>query len=141
MTRTGDRSSLFTVAAIAIVAYAACDMVHEVLGHGTAVLFSDQVRAVMLTTVALSTKGASRLVSAAGTIANLFAGLLALRFVGSGRGAGSARYFLWLFGSLNLLNATGYPLYSGILESGDWAAVTAGLQPHVAWRIALVVVG
>src|SRR2546427_8507821 len=118
MTRTGDRSSLFTVAAIAIVAYAACDMVHEVLGHGTAVLFSDQVRAVMLTTVALSTKGASRLVSAAGTIANLFAGLLALRFVGSGRGAGSARYFLWLFGSFDLLKPDRYSGFYGRLGAG-----------------------
>ena len=32
-------------------------------------------------------------------------------------------YFLWLFGAVNLLNGSGYPLYSAILGSGDWAVV------------------
>ncbi|MGH7680822.1 MAG: hypothetical protein ACRENN_02425, partial [Candidatus Eiseniibacteriota bacterium] len=71
------RSNPITVAAIAVVAYAVCDMIHEVLGHGTATLLSPTVRAVMLTTVALSTEGSSRAVAAAGTIANLAAAILA----------------------------------------------------------------
>ena len=70
-------SNLLTVVGVAIIAYAASDMVHEVLGHGIPTLLSSDVRAVMLTTVALSTDGSSRAVVAGGTIANLIAALVA----------------------------------------------------------------
>jgi hypothetical protein len=116
-------------------------MVHEVLGHGTATLASPGVKAAMLTTVALSTDGSSRMVAAAGTIANLVAAIGALWFLGRRRSAPAWRYFLWLFGSLNLFNATGYFLYSGILDSGDWGVVIAALEPHVLWRAGMVAVG
>lgn len=136
-----DRSNPITVGAIAVVAYALCDMVHEVLGHGTATLASPAVKAVMLTTVALSTDGSSRLVAAAGTIANLTAAIAAFLVLGRRRGAPAWRYFLWLFGSINLFNATAYFLYSGILDSGDWGIVIAGLEPHLLWRAGMVAVG
>lgn len=138
---TSKPSNPATVAAIAIVAFALCDMVHEVLGHGTATLASPAVRATLLTTVALSTEGTSRLVAAAGTIANLAAAALSFLWLKRRAGAPSWQYFLWLFGSLNLFNATGYFLYSGILGSGDWAVVIAGLKPYALWRGAMIAVG
>lgn len=136
-----DRSNPVTVGAIAVVAYALCDMVHEVLGHGTASLASPAVKAVMLTTVSLSTVGSSRMVAAAGTIANLVAAIAALWALGRHTGPSAWRYFLWLFGSINLFNATAYFLYSGVLDSGDWAVVIAGLEPRFLWRIGMVSVG
>jgi hypothetical protein len=48
------RTSLWTVIGVAIVAYASCDMVHEVLGHGLACALTG-VRMVSLSTVALQT--------------------------------------------------------------------------------------
>jgi hypothetical protein len=53
----------------------------------------------------------------------------------------AAGYFFWLFGSLNLLNGSGYPLYSAVLGSGDWEVVVRGLQPAWMWRIGLGIVG
>lgn len=130
-----------TIAAIAVVAYAASDMIHEVLGHGLATALLPEVRAVSLSMVALQTQGSSRLVSAAGTFANLLAGGAALGLLRGRTGSGNARFFLWLLGALNLFNATGYLLFSGLLDVGDWAAVIAGLRPAWAWRAGLAVVG
>lgn len=134
------RTSILTVAGIGLVAYAACDMVHEVLGHGLACVLTG-VQALSLSTVALQTGTSNRFVASAGSIANVIAGLLAMQLVRGGRGFGAARYFLWLFGALNLLNGTGYLLFSGALDFGDWAVVIAGLEPHWAWRAVLVVSG
>ena len=129
----GTRSNLWTVIAIAIVAYAGCDMAHEVLGHGVACLLVG-VRPLALSTVALQTGTSSRLVAAAGSIANVVFGMLAMWLFRRGRSFGAGRYFLWLFGALNLLNGTGYLLFSGLLDIGDWAVVISGHYPHWAWR-------
>src|SRR2546425_9797997 len=104
---SGARSNLWTVIAVAIVAYAGCDMVHEVLGHGVACLLVG-VRPLSLSTVALQTGTSSRPVAAAGSIANVVFGMLAMWLFRRGRSFGAGRYFLWLFGSINLLNGTGY---------------------------------
>jgi hypothetical protein len=128
------------VIAVGIVAYAACDMVHEVLGHGLACALTG-VRALSLSTVALQTASSSRLVAAAGSIANGVAGVLALALFRRGRSFGAVRHFLWLFGATNLLNGTGYLLFSGVLDIGDWAVVISGLEPHWAWRALIAAAG
>lgn len=136
-----ERSSPATIAALGVVAYAACDLIHEVLGHGTAVLLSPDVSAVSLTTVALSTTGASRPVAAAGSGANVVAGLAALAWLLVRRGSGTARVFAWLLMSLDLLNAAAYPVDSAVLDYGDWAVVTSGLPAHAVWRAGLGLLG
>ena len=42
---------------------------------------------------------------------------------------------------MNLLNGSGYPLYSAALGSGDWDVVIRGLRPAWMWRVALGGVG
>jgi hypothetical protein len=42
---------------------------------------------------------------------------------------------------LNLFTGTGYFLFSGVTDFGDWAAVISGLHPHWLWRALLVLVG
>jgi hypothetical protein len=64
-------------AAIAIVAYAAADMVHEAAGHAFVASLVG-IRVMSISTVAASTAGPSRTVAAAGTIANLLVGAIAL---------------------------------------------------------------
>src|SRR4029079_4233341 len=91
-----SRSNAITIASIAVVAYALCDMTHEVLGHGTATLAAPDVSAVSLTTVALSTLGSSRLVAAAGTLANIVASLAAFAVGHLTSNSVRARYFWWL---------------------------------------------
>jgi len=136
-----QRSSLGTTVAIAVAAYALCDLVHEVLGHGLAALLVPGVDAVSLSSVALQTTGESRLVAAAGTLANLAAGVAVLGIFRRSRQFSPGAFFLWLFGSLNLLNATGYLLFSAILGLGDWEVVVRGLEPVWAWRAAMGAVG
>jgi len=123
------------------VASAACDLIHEVLGHGTAALLSPGVTAMSLTTVALTTSGASRLVAVAGTMANLVAGAAALAFVLVRRGSGTMRVFAWLLMSFDLMNAAAYPVYSALLGSGDWAALIGGPPTPAAWRVGLGLLG
>jgi hypothetical protein len=57
------------------------------------------------------------------------------------RGLTPFSYFLWLVGATDLLNGTGYPLYSAILGSGDFAVVVGGFEPAWAWRAGLGVIG
>jgi hypothetical protein len=72
------QSHTFTTAAVAVTAYALCDLVHEVLGHGAAALLVPGVHALSLSTVAMQTTGGSRVVAAAGSIANVIVGGAAL---------------------------------------------------------------
>src|SRR5262245_52049512 len=97
-------SSLATVTAIAFVAFALCDLVHEVVGHGIAALLVPGIEVLSLSSVALQTAGDSRIVAAAGSIANVLVGSAALALFHRQRRVSPASFFLWLFGSINLLN-------------------------------------
>jgi hypothetical protein len=129
----------FTLAALGALACVAADMVHEVVGHGTAsLLMSDPI--LSLSTVAIQTASPNRLVSAAGTTANLIAGVVVLLFLRRTVKLTPWTYFLWTFGAFNLFNV-GYLIVSACTNSGDWAAVITGLSPPGAWRCALGLVG
>jgi len=146
-TPTGAALHLPTVIAIALVAYALTNIAHEGVGHGgmcvavggepitlNAVYF-DCSRAGV-------TDAGSRWISAAGTLTNLaFAALTALLLRARLVRAATGRYFLWLFLTLNLLQAFGYWMFSGIGGIGDWNAVVSGWPHYVFWRIALAIAG
>jgi hypothetical protein len=72
---------------------------------------------------------------------NAVVGMLAFFQLRRARPFGAMRYLLWLFASINLFNGTGYLLFSGFLDIGDWSVVIAGLEPHLAWRALLAVAG
>ena len=58
--------------------------------------------------------------------------------------AGPARtgwFFLWLFATINLLAAAGYPLYSGLANIGDWANIVRGLKPAWLSHVGLAAIG
>ena len=137
-----------TVTAIALVAYAASNVLHEAVGHGGACLALGG-KPLVLSSVhfdcseqamsALSLRG----VAAAGTIVNFIAGAIALvasRSVNPLQKPHAA-YFLWLFTTLNLLSGAGYFLFSGVGGIGDWADVARGTMPPLVWRPAMSVFG
>jgi len=139
---------LVTVTAIALVAYAASNALHEALGHGGACMLLGG-KPIVLSAVhfqcgddamsALARRG----VAAAGTIANFVAGaasLVAFKATNPLRKP-HLSYFLWLFTTLNLLMGAGYFLFSGIGNIGDWAAVASGTVSPVVWRPAMAVFG
>jgi hypothetical protein len=127
-----------SVAALAVLAYAAADAIHE-LAHALIALFL-HIQILSISPVAIQTAYPSRAVAAAGTIADIAAGLLALALVARKASFSPRAYFLWLFGSVSLMNC-GYLIFSGLFGSGDWAVAIDGLSPAWWWRGALVTMG
>jgi hypothetical protein len=133
-------SEVLGLAAVAFLAYALCDLGHEILGHGLATLLPLGVQAVSVSTVALSTTVSSPIVAAAGPLINLvLAAALLLARTSALSPAG--RYFAWLFGSVNAFNATGYLLYSAVFGSGDVAVAFDALASGRIWRPAVAIAG
>jgi hypothetical protein len=119
------------IAALAVLAYAACDLLHEA-AHVAAAWLPLGVRSVMISTVGVSSFGESALVALAGPLANTVLGMTLLG-VCSRTLSPAGRYAAWLFGSINLFNASAYLLYSALLGSGDWAVVWRSVALP-AWR-------
>jgi len=137
---------LVTIAAIGWLAGALADFIHEGLGHGGACLLVGG-KPTLLTTMNFVwddtgiPRWALRAVSAGGTIANLLAGALALVGLRCPPSSVHLHYFLWLFAAINLYVGTGYFLYSGFSNIGDWANFIAGLPGYWLWRALLVLIG
>src|ERR1700743_1778783 len=152
-----SRINLLTVASIGIFAFGLEPIVHEVLGHAV-VCWLTGGKVILISSTAMQTASASRLVSAAGPIANIIFGLAAtvlLRALAKQHAnavapdaapgaSGATRFsltllFLYFFAFANLFLATGYILYSGLINFGDFAAVIVGLRPAWLYRGTLVV--
>lgn len=143
-----SRPDLLTVTAIALVAYAASNVVHEAVGHGAACIALGG-KPLVLSSVhfecgdeamgALARRG----VSAAGTIVNFVAGAFALAAlkITNPRQKPHTAYFLWLFTTLNLLMGAGYFLFSGVGGIGDWVAVARGTMSPFIWRPVMAIFG
>jgi hypothetical protein len=137
-----------TVTAIALVAYAVSNVLHEAVGHGGACLALGG-KPLVLSSVhfdcgeqamsALALRG----VAAAGTVVNFISGALGLVAFKAANPLRKphAAYLLWLFTTLNLLSGAGYFLFSGIGGIGDWADVARGAMPPLVWRPAMSVFG
>ena len=139
------RHDAWTVAAVAVVVYALSSLLHEGLGHGGACVVMHgvprELSSMHFDCGQLATRAAERIVAAGGTIATLFGGGLAFLLYKRAPRNAVWRYALWLFAAVNLMQGTGYFLYSGVGHIGDWAAVTDGWEPVLLWRAGLAVVG
>ncbi len=136
-----SRISLATVASIGIFAFGLEPVVHEVLGHAV-VCWLTGGKITLISSTALQTASASRLVPAAGPLANIIFGLAALALLRALKAQRtSLSLFLYFFAFANLFLATGYILYSGLINFGDFAAVIDGLRPAWLYRAALVIIG
>jgi hypothetical protein len=131
---------LLTIAAIAIVATAIADVIHEGLGHG-GMCAATGGQPLALSTVHFECSAETRLVAAGGTLANLICGAVFWAAARAVKQTASWRYFFWLLMTFNLFQAGGYFLFSGIGNFGDWAAVVSGRQPAWAWRVGLIALG
>lgn len=130
-----------TVIFISLLAYVLDDVLHEGLGHGVTAWLSG-AHHLTLSTVALSTDIDTRWISANGTLANLLFGAIFWLLLRKSEGYKPAtRYFLVLAMAGNFFTGTGYFLYSGVTNFGDWAAVIRGLEPHWLWQSGLIALG
>ncbi|HEY2851872.1 MAG TPA: hypothetical protein VGJ18_03450 [Gemmatimonadaceae bacterium] len=142
------RSDWVTVGAFAVLVHVIAVLTHEALGHGGACLLMGCTPRLVTTMDFLGDESALshwavRVVAAGGTIANLLVASLTLLLLGRRKQAATGRawFFLWLLATVNLLQASGYLLYSGIMNIGDWSDVVRGFAPAWFWRVALSVIG
>lgn len=127
--------------AVAALACILQDVLHEGLGHGVTAWLSGAQK-MTISTVALQSDIDTRWIAANGTLVNLVAaGILWLLLLYPRRYRPVTLYFLVLAMAGNLFTGTGYFLFSGVANFGDWKTVIAGLQPHWMWRTALIVLG
>jgi len=133
-----DRLTVIAISALACVLQ---DVLHEGLGHGVTAWLSGAHR-LAISTVALQSDIETRWISANGTLVNLlFGAIFWLLLLRPQRYRPATRYFLVLAMAGNLFTGTGYFLFSGVFNFGDWAAVIQGFEPHWMWQLVLVVVG
>jgi hypothetical protein len=132
---------VLTVCAISLLAEIIANVLHEGLGHAATALLTG-AKSGVLTTVAWSSDFDSRLVAAGGTLANLVAATVFWIALRSATGASvRLRFFLFTSLAFNLFAGTGYFLFSGVTNFGDWADVIAGSHAHWLWRLLLLVGG
>jgi hypothetical protein len=132
-----DRWTIIAVAAVACMLQSA---LHEGLGHGV-VAYLSGTHFVTVSTVAEDADVDSKWILAAGTLVNLIAGAMFWMLLRWKRYSPVVRFFLVIAMAGNLFTGTGYFLFSGVANFGDWAGVIRGMQPQWAWRVGLVAVG
>lgn len=138
---TAARDDALTVCAISLLAWALAAASHEGIGHGLTALLTGTQSGVV-STVAWSSAHDTCLVEAGGTLVNLVeAGLLWIALRSAKRASPQTRFFLFAACTFNLFTGSGYFLFSGVGNFGDWAQVIAGVHPHWLWRTLLVIVG
>ena len=130
-----------TIIAISALAYIIGDLLHEAVGHGVTAWLSGAHR-ITVSTVALQSDIDTRWIAANGTLMNFLAAvILWILLLRPQRYRPATLFFLVILLAGNLFTATGYFLFSGITNFGDWAVVIAELRPLWAWRLALTLFG
>lgn len=132
-------SSLLAVIAVAIVAYATNDVIHELVGHGTVALLLG-IKITSISSVGIQSLERSRLLSAAGSIANVLSGVISFLWLQRRKKFGRAGYLLWLFGLVNVMGGTCYLLarHCSTMVTGPSSLPISirrgpGEQPWVWW--------
>jgi len=138
---SSPKNDWLTMTAVSALACILQDVLHEGLGHGVTAWLSG-AHQITMSTVALQSDIETRWVSANGTLVNLAAAFVLWLILLRPRRCGPVTYyFLVLALAGNLFTGTGYFLFSGVANFGDWKQVIAGLQPYWAWRVGLIVLG
>lgn len=84
----------------------------------------------------------SKLVSALASLVNILVGFVAFVALRRSDQRSTGHFlFLWLFMLMNWLLGTGYWMFSGIANIGDWANVIDGWSPAIFWRIFMALLG
>ena len=145
-TASSDR---LTVIAIAVIAYAAMWVCHEIIGHcgvaavlgtGCKQLSSTDIRLVKEITEIPAWK--YNVILVAGSAANWAAGLVCFGLLRALRAARPGlRYFLWLSMCVNLFLPSGYMTAAPVIRYGDAYFLVSNLPGQLFWRIALVLAG
>lgn len=141
-----QKINILILASITIIAYLFAQVIHEGIGHGgMALLFGAKITQVTNTNLQYDPSGislsASRLIAAGGTLANVIVGIFTLWYLRTALiQSSNMRFFLWLFGHINLFKGFGYLLIT-FAPIGDWHDVAEGLRSQTIWMIGLTLLG
>ncbi len=142
-----QRDDVWTVAAVAVIAFILADVGHEAIGHGIGYLLGGGRSWIQTTTRIIGDQQLGdpgwRILDMGGPCGNLlFAGLAWLGQRAAGRKrAERLRLLLWLVMAFSLFWGLGYLIYCGVLGHGDWFALVAGAKREWLWRGVLIVAG
>ncbi len=140
-----------TIIAIAGMVYVIATALHEHVGHALACfVLGGRITELNAFYVGCDYQTISdlsiRAVALAGPLLSLVTGILA--FAALKRVASSSphlKLWLWLLGSIGLMTATGYLLFSGVTGLGDFGVDRDGLlfnvSPEWLWRIVIFILG
>ncbi len=143
---TKANTDILTLIALSAAAYILAIALHEHGGHTLAcAALGGAVRElgafyVDCDTASLTSMG-SRIVALAGPLASLLFGLIGLAlFDRTPPTSAPRKYFLWLLGTVNLMIAAGYLLFSGVTGIGDFGLDPNGVfyQAEPAWAVRLI---
>ena len=154
---TRQQIDWLTVIAIAVIAYAAVNITHEIVGHcGMALLTGTKCAVISSTYIPLAEPppgGKFRIIVAAGCAANFVVGLMCLVSLrrkaeirsqvagGTKTTQSTLSYFLWLWMSVNLFLASTYIAIAPIIKFGDSYILIQDLRPQLFWRPAVALAG
>jgi hypothetical protein len=140
-----------TVVSLSALAYIIAVFLHEIMGHGLAcVLLGSHNTELGAFYADCAYAGMSdlgiRLVALAGPAVSVLVGVVSFMIWRSlSQAAAHGRYLTWLLGTIGLLQATGYLLFSGIIGLGDFGTSRDGalyqLAPEWVWRVGITVLG
>jgi len=140
-----------TVIALSMLAYTLAVLLHEHLGHALACVMLGghpaELGAFYVNCQYANMPDLSiRLVALAGPIVSLITGVVGLLVLDRiPPGSSHLRYWAWLFGTISLMTATGYLLFSGFTGLGDFGTSRDGAlflaRPEWLWRLASAVIG
>jgi hypothetical protein len=136
-----DLCRLWTLCALAAMAFVAACTAHEAVGHGLACLGTGGT-VTLLSSVYFRCQPGHPLVDAAGTLSNLcVAAVFALAARRSRHD--TARTAFALVAAFNGLWGTGYLIFSAVTDTGDLAFVVRdlALRPAWAWRLGMGLAG
>ncbi|MEK6752644.1 MAG: hypothetical protein AABZ00_10305 [Chloroflexota bacterium] len=148
---TKPKSDLLTLIALSAFSFILATALHEHGGHALAcALVGGNIKELGAFYVdcdpATISGMANRFVAFAGPLISLITGIIGMYFLNrTSKTNSQLKYFLWHFGTVNLMTATGYLLFSGISGLGDFGTGESGMffqaQPEWLYRVILTVLG
>jgi hypothetical protein len=140
-----------TVIALSMLAYTLAVLLHEHLGHAVACVslggHTTELGAYYVDCQYGAMPDISiRLEAVAGPFVSLLLGISGLLVLGRIiKSSPQLRFGFWLLGTIGLLTATGYLLFSGVTGFGDFGTSRDGAlylaQPEWLWRVGAIVLG
>ncbi len=137
---------IITIFMISTIVWVLKAVIHELLGHGVAVILSGG-KIISISTMwchhtEITSLWGNKLVIAAGSLANLIFGFFALLLLRKETiKKPNTIFFLWLFMTINIFHSGSYMIGWFIGPTLDWANFIKALEPLWFWKVIVTTFG